>query len=57
MRPEVNWAAEIRAFLQQEVRRRRRRTALERIERRLAAHPTLPRGTAAALVREDRDRH
>ena len=54
---KVNWSEEIRRFLERRVEELRRRQALEKVRKMLMERPESPPGTAAALVREDRDSH
>ena len=51
----VDWRREIIEFLSERVKYYRRLRALQHVEQILQKHPELPRGTAARLVREDRD--
>jgi uncharacterized UPF0146 family protein len=53
----VDWPSEIRAFLEERVRMYRRIKALNEIDRVLEDLPETPRGLAAKLVREDRERY
>lgn len=54
---EIDWPEEIRTFIQKRAQRWRAEKALSRLERKMASYPALPRGTAAKLIREERDRH
>jgi hypothetical protein len=51
----VEWASEIRAFIEARLDQARREEALERVEKMLKDQPRAKRGTASKLVREDRD--
>ncbi len=55
LKGEVDWRSEIIRFLEERVAYYERLRALRELEEALASHPELPRGTAARLVREDRD--
>ena len=55
LRGTVDWRSEIVKFLEERVRYYERLQALKEVEELLEGHPELPRGTAAASVREDRD--
>ena len=54
---EINWPEEIRNFIRARVKKRRTQEALEKNRKVLQQLPILPRGTAAAIVRADRDSH
>ena len=55
LRGRVNWSEEVRRFLEERVRELEQEAAIEELEELIRRLPPLPRGTAAALVREDRD--
>ena len=55
LRGIVDWKREIIEFLEQRVRHYEKIAALEEVRAMLEKHPVLPRGTAEAMVREDRD--
>jgi len=55
LRDTVDWRREIVEFIEQRVRYYRRLKALREIEKTLEKHPTIPRGSAARGIREDRD--
>lgn len=55
LRGTVDWRSEIIRFLEERVRYYERLQALREVEELLKGHPVVPRGTAAASVREDRD--
>ncbi|WP_228546807.1 CopG family transcriptional regulator [Hyperthermus butylicus] len=57
LKDAVDWPSEIRAFIEERVRMYRRIRALSEIDRILEELPETPRGLAARLVREDRERH
>ena len=52
----VKWPEEIRAFIESRLEQEKRRQAVERAEKILKGARPVPKGTAAKLVREDRDR-
>ncbi len=56
-RDRVDWAEEIRRFIEERVRELEREEVLRKVEELLRDLPTQPRGFAAKLVREDRDSH
>lgn len=56
-REVVNWPEEIRRAIMAKIEEVERTKAVEEAVRLLEAIPPAPRGTAGALVREDRDRH
>ncbi len=51
----VDWKKEIISFIEERVAVYRRVATLRKARRIFEKHPTLPRGYAAASVREDRD--
>jgi len=53
----VNWAEEIRKFLEEKVRELEREEVLQRVEEMLKDLPIQPRGAISSIVREDRDSH
>ena len=53
----VNWREEIVGFLERRVRYYRRLMLVKQVHEILEHHPTLPEGSAARAVREDRDSH
>jgi hypothetical protein len=53
---KVEWPSEIRLFIEKRLERAKREEGLERVEQILKKMPSVPKGTAAKLVREDRDR-
>ena len=56
-RDRVCWNDELRAFIQARVEEQRRQEAIDRLVSFIETQPGVPRGTAARLVREDRDSH
>ncbi|MEL9990503.1 MAG: CopG family transcriptional regulator [Thermoproteus sp.] len=55
LRDKVNWSEEIRRYIERVIKEYERMRAVEEVERELAAITPVPKGTAAAYVREDRD--
>ena len=56
-RADIDWPEEIRRFIRERLMRWKAEQTLNDIRRRHAGFHPQRRGTAAALVREDRDRH
>jgi len=56
-RNRVNWAEEIRRFIEERVRELEREKVLKEVEKLLHGLPTQPRGVISSVVREDRDSH
>lgn len=54
---DVDWRAEIVAFLEQRVRYYEKLKALQEVREILRRHAEVEEGTAAVFVREDRDSH
>ena len=57
LRRFINWNQEIRAFIQKRVDDKKKDDVLTSVTELLKKTPTLPSGSAAQLVRTDRDRH
>lgn len=57
LRGEINWAEEIRAYIEKRIRAYRKQKALEEISKEFEKLPESPKGLGARLVREDRDSH
>lgn len=57
LRRVINWNQEIRAFIQKRVEDQKKDDVLATITELLKKNPALPPGSAAQLVRSDRDRH
>jgi predicted DNA-binding protein len=53
----VDWASEIRSFIEERVRKYKRIRALNELEKTLEELPETPKGLATELVREDRERY
>lgn len=51
----ANWSKEVRRFIEQNVKRHRRNRAMDEIVASFQNRPTIKAGTAARLIREDRD--
>lgn len=56
-RDRVCWNDEIRDFVQARVEEQKRQEAIDRLVSYVETLPGVPKGTAARLVREDRDSH
>jgi hypothetical protein len=54
---KINWSQEIRSFIEKKLDDEKRRENIARAETVLERMHGVPRGTAAKLVREDRDSH
>lgn len=54
---KVNWSEEIRGFISKKIEENRRRENIEKADRLLRKSRKLTQGTAAKLIREDRDSH
>jgi hypothetical protein len=54
---KVNWSEEIRRFISKKIEENRRIENIEKADRLLRKSRKLPQGTAANLIREDRDSH
>jgi hypothetical protein len=57
LRRFINWNQEIRAFIQKRVDDKKKDDVLASVTERLKKNPVLPSGSAAQLVRTDRDSH
>jgi len=57
LRRVINWNQEIRAFIQKRVDDKKKDDILASVTERLKKNPALPSGSAAQLVRADRDSH
>ena len=53
----ANWSKRVRHYLEVEVNRHRRNKILDEIEASMKDVPEIKAGTAAKLIREDRDSH
>ncbi|MHB8565691.1 MAG: type II toxin-antitoxin system VapB family antitoxin [Nitrososphaerales archaeon] len=53
---KVDWPSEIRGFIESRLEQERRRDALSFVDGLLEKIPSVPKGTSARIVREDRDR-
>jgi hypothetical protein len=54
-RKQIDWPDEIRNFIGGKIEQVEREANLKEVERMLSGVPSVPRGTATRLVREDRD--
>jgi len=55
-REQIDWPDEIRRFIGGRLQEAQRQTSLAEVETMLKGVARVPKGTAARLVREDRDR-
>ena len=55
LRDKVEWPDEIRSFIEDRLEQERREETIHRVDRLLVKVTPVKRGTAAKLVREDRD--
>ena len=56
LKEKIEWPSEIRGFIESRLERAKREESLERVAKALKDMPSMKRGTASKLVREDRDR-
>jgi hypothetical protein len=57
LKAEINWNEEIKAFLKKRIENRKKRAAIDEVISMIETLPETPEGTAAQMVREDRDSH
>jgi hypothetical protein len=57
LRRFINWNQEIRDFIKKRIDDKKKDDILASVTQRLKKIPALPSGSAAQLVRADRDRH
>jgi hypothetical protein len=57
LRRFINWNQEIRDFIKKRIDDKKKDDILASVTERLKKIPALPSGSAAQLVRADRDRH
>ena len=57
MKAEINWNEEIKGFLKNKIDERKKKELLDNLVRKRKNSRELPEGTAAKMVREDRDSH
>ena len=57
LRRFINWNQEIRDFIKKRIGDKKKDDVLASVTERLKKIPALPSGSAAQLVRADRDRH
>lgn len=54
---KIDWNNELREFIEKKIDEERKKDLLEQLESMISELPVAPQGTAAKLVREDRDSH
>lgn len=52
---KIEWPSEIRNFIEERLEQAKREESVERVDKNLKGLPKVKGGTAAKLVREDRD--
>jgi hypothetical protein len=57
MKTEINWNEEIKGFLKNKIDERKKKELLDNLIDKRQKGRELPEGTAAKMVREDRDSH
>jgi transposase len=57
LRRSINWNQEIRDFIRKRVDDKKKDDVLASVTEHIRKNPALPAGSAAQLVRNDRDRH
>jgi len=57
LRRSINWNKEIRDFIKKRIDDKKKDDVLASVTQRLKKIPVIPSGSAAQLVRADRDRH
>jgi hypothetical protein len=57
MKTEINWNEEIKGFLKNKIDERKKKELLDNLIGKRQKGRELPEGTAAKMVREDRDSH
>lgn len=57
LKTEINWNEEIKAFLKKRIETRKKKAVMDEVIRMIETLPETPKGTAAQMVREDRDSH
>ena len=57
MKSTVNWPEEIRRYILEKLEREKRIENISKVEEMLKGTRRFPRGSAAKLIREDRDSH
>ena len=53
----IDWNNELREFIEKKIDEERKKDLLDQLESMISELPVAPQGTAAKLVREDRDSH
>lgn len=54
---KIDWNNELRDFIEKKIDEERKKDLLDQLESMISELPVAPQGTAAKLVREDRDSH
>lgn len=54
---KIDWNNELREFIEKKIDEERKKDLLDQLESMISELPVAPQGTAAKLVREDRDSH
>lgn len=54
---KIDWNNELREFIEKKIDEERKKDLLDQLESIISELPVAPQGTAAKLVREDRDSH
>lgn len=54
---KIDWSNELREFIERKIDEERKKDLLDQLESVISELPVAPQGTAANLVREDRDDH
>ena len=57
MKTEINWNEEIKRFLRNKIEEKKKKELLDNLITKRQKSRELPGGTAAKMVREDRDSH
>jgi DNA-binding transcriptional regulator GbsR (MarR family) len=57
LKAEINWNEEIKAFLKKRIENWKKRAVMDEVIWMIETLPETPKGTAAQMVREDRDSH
>lgn len=54
---KIDWNNELREFIEKKIDEERKKDLLDQLESMISELPVAPQGTAAKLVRQDRDSH
>lgn len=57
LKGKIDWNTELREFIEEKIEEERKKDLLDELESIISELPASPQGTAAKLVREDRDSH